>query len=96
MSQKLICTAELDLPEDPLAASKAQTALLEFWEQFKTALPEQGLSGVRVDSRIVKSKPKDGKKTGETETNQQKSTPPQQQQPASQAASAEMPAFLRR
>jgi hypothetical protein len=55
--QKLVCTAELELPDDALDASKAQTALLEVWSQFKDAVPE----GTVLTAHVVKSKPKTAK-----------------------------------
>lgn len=54
---KLVCTAELDLPDNALEAAKAQTALLEVWSQFKEAVPE----GTVLSEHIVKAKPKTGK-----------------------------------
>lgn len=58
--QKLVCTAELDLPDDALEAVKAQTALLEVWAQFKDAVPE----GTMLTEHVVKSKPKTDKAAG--------------------------------
>jgi hypothetical protein len=52
--QKLVCTAELDLPEDSLEAVKAQAALLEVWAQFKDAVPD----GTVLTEHVVKAKPK--------------------------------------
>jgi len=52
--QKLVCTAELDLPEDALEAVKLQAALLEVWAQFKDAVPD----GTVLTEHVVKSKPK--------------------------------------
>lgn len=52
--QKLVCTAELDLPDDSLEAVKLQAALLEVWAQFKDAVPE----GTVLSEHVVKSKPK--------------------------------------
>lgn len=52
--QKLVCTAELVLPDDSLEAVKAQAALLEVWSQFKDAVPE----GTTLTEHVVKSKPK--------------------------------------
>ena len=54
--QKLVCTVELDLPDGLAEAHKAQGPLLEMWSQFTQALPDQGIVGVRVDSRVVRMK----------------------------------------
>ncbi len=51
---KLVCTAELELPENALEAAKAQTALLEVWSQFRDAVPE----GTILSEHVVKAKPK--------------------------------------
>ena len=65
---RLICTAEMELPDDALDASQAQTKLLTIWKQFSEALPAEGLSGVALDARVVKSKPKDPKTPAEPAT----------------------------
>ena len=51
---KLVCTAELELPDNALDAAKAQTALLEVWSQFRDAVPE----GTVLSEHVVKAKPK--------------------------------------
>jgi hypothetical protein len=62
---KLVCTVELDLPDNLAEAHKAQGPLLEMWSQFTSALPEQGINGARIDARVVKSKePKAEKAAG--------------------------------
>ena len=53
MTTRLVCTAELDLPDNALEASKVSTGLLTIWEQFVSALPDQGLQHVRTKAAQV-------------------------------------------
>jgi hypothetical protein len=85
MTTRLVCTAELDLPENALEASKASTGLLTIWEQFVGALPEQGLSHVRTKAAQVKSKPKSANKDDGEKIDS-----------AAVGGDAPMPTFLRR
>jgi hypothetical protein len=63
--QKLVCTVELDLPDELTAAHKAQGPLLEMWSQFIEALPGQNITGVRTDSRVVRMKEPKAKTEGQ-------------------------------
>ena len=56
---KLVCTAELELPDNALDAAKAQTALLEVWSQFRDVVPD----GTVLSEHVVKAKPKTPKTT---------------------------------
>lgn len=81
---RLICTVELDLPDNLAEANRAQAPLLEMWGQFTSALPEQGIKDARVDARIVKSKEAKAK------------SEPVPQPVPQPVASQQMPEFLKR
>jgi hypothetical protein len=89
MTTKLVCTVELDLPEGQLESIEAQAPLLKFWKEFTQAMPDQGISGARIDSRVVKSKLKSAKVDGPLQVEGIAASPTPGGEPA-------MPGFLKR
>lgn len=87
---KLVCTVELDLPDELSKAHALQAPLLAIWEQFTTALKDQKIDA-RADARVVKTKAPKEKPQGDGAAGQGSGDPDPNKKPE-----AQMPAFLRR